>query len=138
MQMSPLEYNRKLKNNSRSLRKNSTRAEIFLWKRLQRKQLLNTQFYRQKPIGNYIVDFYSASATLVIEIDGGQHFDNHYKQKDEERDAYLIRQGLKVLRFTNLDVFQRIDVVVEVIFNAIDECLRSANPPQSPFFKGGR
>ena len=72
-----LEYNRKLKKNSRYLRNNATHSEIFLWKRLQRKQLLNIQFYRQKPIGNYIVDFYAASAKLVVEIDGGQHFDEH-------------------------------------------------------------
>ena len=57
-----------------------TDAEHRLWFRLRRKQLLGLQFYRQKPIGKYIVDFYAPAVALVIEVDGGQHFEEHLRQ----------------------------------------------------------
>jgi very-short-patch-repair endonuclease len=99
-----LHYNKKLKTNARRLRSNSTDAEIVLWSRLRRKQLLNIQFYRQKPIGNYIVDFYAPSAKLVIEVDGSQHFEDCHIKKDKIRDLFMENHGLKVLRFDNLQV----------------------------------
>jgi very-short-patch-repair endonuclease len=114
-----LYYNKKLKFNARSLRTHSTDAENLLWSRLRRKQFCNIQFYRQKPIGNYIVDFYAPKALLVIEVDGGQHFDEGHMQQDQMRDAYLKNQNLKVLRFDNLQVLQSIDNVLEVIFNEL-------------------
>ena len=83
------------------------------------KTLCNVQFYRQKPIGHYIVDFYAPSASLVIEVDGGQHFEIEHRQKDQMRDAYLKMQNLKVLRFDNLQVLQSIDEVLEVVFNLL-------------------
>ena len=67
-------YNKKLKPLSQRLRSKMTDAEITLWSRLRRKQIHNLQFYRQKPLGQYIVDFYCPSARLVIEVDGGQHY----------------------------------------------------------------
>ena len=118
-----LDYNKKLKTNARRLRSNSTDAEILLWLRLRGKQLLNVQFYRQKPIGNYIADFYAPSGKLVIEVDGGQHYEENYLQKDQERDFFMEQQGLKTLRFTNLQVLQSIDDVIDVIFNALDSYL---------------
>ena len=68
-----LPYNKKLKARSRELRSSMTDAEIALWVKLRRKQLHGLQFYRQKPLGKFIVDFYCPAAQLVIEIDGGQH-----------------------------------------------------------------
>ncbi len=112
-------YNQKLKSNARRLRNNSTNAEILLWARLRRKQLLNIQFYRQKPIGNYIADFYAPLAKLVIEVDGGQHFEEDHQQKDKERDLFIEKQGLKVLRFNNLEVLQSINEVTEFIYNTL-------------------
>ena len=88
-----------------------------LWSRIRRKQINDIQFYRQKPIENFIVDFYAPSAKLVIEIDGGQHFEEEHSQKDSRRDAHLQKLGLKVLRFDNLQVLHFIDGVLEVIFN---------------------
>lgn len=118
-----LDYNKKLKTNARRLRSNSTDAEILLWSRLRGKQLLNVQFYRQKPIGNYIADFYAPLGKLVIEVDGGQHYEENYLQKDQERDFFMEQQGLKTLRFNNLQVLQSINDVIDVIFNALDSYL---------------
>ena len=114
-----LPYNKKLKSNSRLLRNNLTEAEKILWSHLRRKQLLNVQFYRQKPIGNYIVDFYAPSAKLIIEVDGGQHFEEHHKQRDDERDRFMEMQGFKVLRFSNRQVLLFTKNVIIMIFNTI-------------------
>ena len=70
-----LSYNKDLKQLSRNLRSNMTDAEMLLWSRIRGKQLKGFQFYRQKIIGKYIADFYCPKASLVIEIDGGQHYD---------------------------------------------------------------
>lgn len=114
-----LYYNQKNKTNSRNLRSNQTDAEILLWSRIRRRQIKNVQFYRQKPIGNFIVDFYAPSAKLVIEVDGGQHFDETYIEQDKKRDWYLKQLNLKVLRFDNLEVLQSIDNVLQAIFEEI-------------------
>ena len=118
-----LDYNKKLKTNAQWLRSHSTRAEILLWTRLRRKQLLNVQFYRQKSIGNYIADFYAPQAKLVIEVDGGQHFEEIHKLKDNKRDFFMEKQGLKILRFNNLEVLKSINEVISVIFETIDKRL---------------
>lgn len=130
-----------LKNHARHLRTNMTDSEHRLWARLRRKQLLGVQVYRQKPIGPYIVDFYAPRVGLVIEVDGAQHFEAEYAARDAQRDAYLRQQGLRVLRFNNIEVLQRIDEVVEVIFRAMEERVGGetarTNPPCPPFAKGG-
>ena len=69
-----LNYNKNLKQVSQKLRGSMTDAELLLWSKLKGKQVKGLQFYRQKIIGNYIVDFYCAKAGLVIEVDGGQHY----------------------------------------------------------------
>ena len=96
-----LQYNPDLKYISRRLRREMTESEQVLWLHLRRKQLLGVRFYRQKPIGNYVVDFYAPEAKLVIEADGSQHLDANHTQNDARRDLFLASQGLKVLRFTN-------------------------------------
>jgi very-short-patch-repair endonuclease len=113
-------YNKKLKSNARQLRKNLTQAETLLWSRLRRKQMLNIQFYRQKPIGNYIVDFYAPSIRLVIEADGSQHNGMLYMQRDRARDLAIESKKLKVLRFDNLQILKSIDSVMSVIFSWIE------------------
>ena len=70
---------------------------------------------RQKVIGNYIVDFYCASANLIIELDGSQHYEAEGKQKDAERDHFFNGQGIRVLRYPNNDVKQRFENVCEDI-----------------------
>ena len=75
------------------------------------------QFYRQKPILNFIVDFYCPAANLVIECDGSQHYTDEGLEADRVRDEALNQLGLKVLRFDNGQVFGEIDGVVEAIYH---------------------
>jgi very-short-patch-repair endonuclease len=111
-----LHYNSRLKTKARSLRANSTDAELRLWYRLRRKQILGVQFYRQKTIGNYIVDFYAPAANLVVEVDGAHHFALSQAKYDKRRSEYLQQQGLTVLRFDDRQVLLQIDSVVQAIF----------------------
>ena len=129
-------YRQNLKQISRTLRTNMTDSEQALWTRLRRKQLKGIQFYRQRPIGDAIVDFYAPKAKLVVEVDGSQHFTPGNIKKDELRSAELEKQGLRVLRFNNLQVLQEIDAVVEAIFEALPE--PGENPPSPPLLKGGK
>ena len=77
-----IKYNRKLKDRARPLRTQITDSERALWGRLRRKQVQSVQFYRQKPIGNYIVDFYAPKAKLVVEVDGSQRNDSEHAAAD--------------------------------------------------------
>lgn len=108
-------YNKNLKQASRN---NMTEAEKLLWSRLRNKQILGLQFYRQKPILNFIVDFYCPAVNLVIECDGSQHFTIEGLEADRIRDEALAQLGLKVLRFDNGQVMGEIDDVVEVILHS--------------------
>jgi very-short-patch-repair endonuclease len=114
-----LKYSPKLKANARQLRQNLTDSELFLWRRLRGKQLAGVQFYRQKPIGGYIVDFYAPKAKLVIEIDGSQHLEVPQAAKDRERDEYLGRLGLMVLRINGRQVLKETEAVMELIFQTL-------------------
>jgi very-short-patch-repair endonuclease len=111
-----IRYNKNLKNLARNLRKNMTDCEKLLWSKIRRKQLKGYKFYRQKVIGNYIVDFYCPRAKLVIELDGGQHFMDEGIERDKERDRYLSSLGLKVLRFTDKEVINELSSVLEKIY----------------------
>jgi very-short-patch-repair endonuclease len=82
-------YNKSLKRFSRSLRSNMTDAEQHLWQRLRNRQLCGVQFYRQKPLLSFIVDFYCPRAKLVIELDGAQHLEAEHRIKDAVRDEEL-------------------------------------------------
>jgi len=109
-------YNKNLKLPSRDLRNNMTDAEQMLWQRLRRKQILGLQFYRQKPILNFIVDFYCPAANLIIECDGGQHYTVEGLDADRVRDEVLAELGLIVLRFDNRQVLTEIEAVLEQIY----------------------
>jgi very-short-patch-repair endonuclease len=102
------------------MRKNSTDAEIRLWPALRLRQLNGFQFYRQRIIVNYIVDFYCPKVKLVIEVDGWQHYHGKTKATDLKRDEYLKQIGIKVLRFSDTDVLTNISGVVENITNNIE------------------
>jgi len=118
-----LPYNPNNKANARKLRANMTDAERILWSHVRRKQILGVQFYRQKPLANFIVDFYAAKIHLVIEIDGGQHFDKKHQQDDNKRDVILNGLGLKVLRFDNHQVMTQTDEVVHHICRVVESLL---------------
>ena len=118
-------YNKNLKQASRDLRNNMTDVEQLLWQRLRRKQILGLQFYRQKPILNFIVDFYCPAANLVIECDGGQHYTAEGLEADRARDQALAQLGLNVLRFDNRQILTKIDGVVEKIYCVVNLRLES-------------
>jgi len=86
-----------------------TDAEKHLWAKIKMKQLKGYQFYRQKPIGDYIVDFFCPKEKLVVEIDGSQHLSDETVECDRIRDEYLSSLGLRVLRFTNTDVLKHVE-----------------------------
>jgi len=119
-------YGRKLKQFSRALRSNMTDAEQHLWQRIRNKQICGVQFYRQKSLLSFIVDFYCPKARLVIELDGSQHFELDHQAKDHVRDAQLAAIGLRVLRFDDRQVLLESDAVLAVIYGVVVERL---NPP---------
>ena len=132
-----LKYSAHLKNTARQLRKNPTDSEAALLSRLRNKQLLGIQFYRQKPIGEYVVDFYAPRVKLVVEVDGSQHMENGHALKDGNRDKYLASLGLKVLRFNSREALKGIDTVVGEIYRVVAEKLNPEIPPGPPLPKGG-
>jgi very-short-patch-repair endonuclease len=116
-----LPYNPELTNRAKEMRKNPTVAERKLWEYLRTFPL---KIQRQKPIDNFIVDFYCAKLKLVIEVDGDSHFTESGLAYDQERTKVLNGYGLKVLRFTNDEVLQNHEGVCEQI-----RCLIPPNPP---------
>jgi very-short-patch-repair endonuclease len=110
-----LPHNTNLTKYSQNLRCKPTDAERKLWSKLRLKQLKGYQFYRQRVIGNYIVDFCSPSLKLVIEVDGSQHYSDKGVATDKIRDKYLQDCGLRVLRFNDYEVLTNINGVVENI-----------------------
>ncbi|MCX7121900.1 MAG: DUF559 domain-containing protein [Gammaproteobacteria bacterium] len=114
-----LPYSPRTKKFSQQLRNDMTDAEKLLWRYIRYKQLHDIQFYRQKPIGDYIVDFYAPAVKLVIEIDGGQHFLDEGLRKDRIRDAYLSSLKLTVLRFDNWQVLRSVGDVLNEIYRQI-------------------
>ncbi len=109
--------NSKLTGKAKTLRKNMTKEERHLWYDFLK--TLSVTVNRQKVIGNYIVDFYIASSKIVIELDGSQHYEDKGVENDIKRDAYLNDLGIKVLRYSNLDINQRFESVCEDILNCI-------------------
>ena len=107
--------NRKLTPNAQKLRKGMTKQERHLW--YDCLKLLPITVHRQKVIGPYIVDFYVASASTVIELDGSQHYEECGLASDFERDTYLQSLGITVLRYSNADVNYRFDAVCQDIWN---------------------
>jgi very-short-patch-repair endonuclease len=122
-------YNPILKHRSQNLRKNSTLSEILLWQHLKGRKMKGYQFMRQKPINNYIVDFYCSKLQLIIEVDGETHLYDGAQEKDEIRQNKLESLGLQFLRFDDLLVKQNIEAVVISIEEWITEFeLKKSNP----------
>ncbi len=116
-----LPYDKSLKQFAQQLRENMTEAEKHLWWKTRMRQVKGLIFYRQKPIGDYIVDFYCPKARLAIEIDGSHHLVGETMEYDRIRDNYLSELGLTVLRFTNTEVLTNIRGVLEKIEGEISE-----------------
>ena len=112
-----MKYNHQNVKLARNLRKEMTPWERKLWYCFLSKYPV--RFQRQKTIGKYIVDFYCAKANLVVELDGGGHYNDQSQKYDYQRTVYLEQQGLKVIRFCNLDVDKKFYSVCTVIDNQI-------------------
>ena len=117
-------YNKYLKQPSRNLRNQMTEAEQILWQRLKRKQILGMQFYRQKPLLNFIVDFYCPAVKLIIECDGSQHYTAEGLAADQIRDHALSQLGLRILRFDNRQDLLETDLVCQIIATHISQALK--------------
>ena len=111
----------KLKGTPKFPKPKMTGAKIILWSKLRTKQEVDAQFYKQKTIGKYKVDFYSPEAKLVIELDSGQYNIESVKVKERDKDDYLKRKGLKVLRIENIKVRRNIKNVIQEIKNQVSE-----------------
>jgi very-short-patch-repair endonuclease len=116
-----INYNPALKAYARDLRKNGTKGEALLWKKVLRaKNMEGYQFNRQFPIGNYIVDFICRKLNLIIEIDGSSHLTKG--PEDKEREDFLENLGFTILHFPEMEIVHRIDDVIKDIYHAI-KCL---------------
>ncbi|MBW4642032.1 MAG: endonuclease domain-containing protein [Goleter apudmare HA4340-LM2] len=112
----------------RTLRNDSTPAETKIWAKLRGRQVENCKFRRQYSIGAFVVDFYVPELKLAIEIDGDSHFQPDAIEYDKERQLFLATKGICVVRFTNEQVYQQLDEVVEAIAQTIYQ-LRQSTPP---------
>ncbi|MEQ6166692.1 endonuclease domain-containing protein [Ekhidna sp. MALMAid0563] len=128
-------YNPKLKELSRQLRKNSTLSEVLLWNELKGKKMYGYQFMRQKPILNYIVDFFCSKLRLVIEVDGDSHNHEDANKADQTRQKEIEKLGIRFLRFDDLDVKHNMSNVLRTIESFILDFEDKGQPP-TPFTKG--
>ena len=115
MSMDFLPYNPRLKQIARQLRQNMTRSEILLWQCLKNKQMHGYDFDRQRPIDEYVVDFYCKQLGLAIEIDGASHDGDEAQEQDRYRQARLEAIRVRFLRFRDEDVRYQLDDVLRAI-----------------------
>jgi very-short-patch-repair endonuclease len=108
-----------------------TPAERIIWYAVRAHRLNGAGFRRQVPIGPYIADLLSHAAMLIIEIDGGQHFEDVHESRDAVRDAYLNAKGFRVLRFNNREVMTNRHGVLTRIAEALGEAAPSLPSPAS-------
>ena len=100
---------------ARQLRINQTDCEQLLWQKLRSRQIAHLKFRRQFPCPPYVLDFYCAELKLAIELDGGQHYEKQGLTYDQRRTNHLYHQGIQVIRFSNLEILQQMDDVLEQI-----------------------
>jgi very-short-patch-repair endonuclease len=123
-------YNPELKQLAKELRKNMTLSEVLLWNELKQKNILGIDFDRQRPIGEYIVDFYCKELSLAIEIDGDTHIYRY--DYDESRQKELENMGVHFLRFEDIEVKKNMNNVLRVIENWIEK----NKPTPCPYQEG--
>jgi len=121
---------------AKELRKNMTPAEKMLWRFLRGRQLCGLKFYRQVPIDRFIVDFYCSSKNLIIEVDGSVHDNEEQRSWDGEREIFLQRKRLRILRFRNNQVLREIDMVLKSIANSCGK--NYVSPLSAPAVTDGR
>ena len=121
------------------LRNDAPKAERLLWWRFRGKQVDGLKFRRQYGVGDYVIDLYCPAAKLAVEVDGESHFDPVAEAKDARRQAFVQSFGIHVLRFTNPEVYEKLDAVVDEIWRVATERASKLrrNPRQSPLGEGG-
>ena len=133
-----LYYNPALKDKARKLRNNSTLAEVLLWNEIKKKKLKGYDFHRQKPIDNYIVDFFCFKLMLAIEIDGISHATK--VEEDEIRQKKLESFGIRFLRFDDYQVKMDMESVIKTIEKWIEKKSLIHTPTRlrqvTPLFRG--
>lgn len=117
--MTYIPYNKNLKENARRLRKEMTPPERKLW--YEYLKHIEYPVKRQKPIANYIADFYCSKLRLVIEVDGSQHYTKEGMEYDKIRTAVIENYGIRVLRFTNYEVLKEFENVCRKIDEVIEQ-----------------
>ena len=119
---------------SRDLRRDQTDAERKLWSKLRNRRLAGVKFVRQEPVGPYFVDFLCRERRLVVEIDGATHSTDDEIASDARRTALLEQQGFRVVRFTNAEVYDNLDSVLETLLHAMrtSDASRSTDRPLTP------
>jgi very-short-patch-repair endonuclease len=118
----------KTRERAQTLRREMTKAEAILWKKLRGQQVFNARFRKQHPIDPYIADFVCAKAKLIIELDGETHSTAEERAHDARRTAFLENQGWRVVRFWNAEVYQNIDGVVATIEQALSVAFEGVRP----------
>ncbi|MEL1243172.1 endonuclease domain-containing protein [Flavobacterium sp. DGU11] len=121
MKRKVIPYNPQLKELARQLRNGSTKAEVILWQKLKNKQMYGYDFHRQKPVGNYILDFFCYELMLGIEVDGYSHELIEIYNKDIIKEASVNDFGITVLRFSDFQVLKDTDNVIRAIEGYIIE-----------------
>ncbi len=117
---------------ARALRRRQTRAEELLWEALRARRLCGVKFRRQHPFDKFILDFFCPHFQLAIEVDGPVHDDADHRNYDEARAVFLTERGVRVLRFTNSDIENRLSWVLEVIQTALVNNAKANNAPMPP------
>jgi len=120
---------------ARELRARQTDAENLLWGLLRNRRLLGLKFRRQYPLRPYILDYYCHEAKLAIELDGGQHAEQHHY--DQQRTAQLESRGILVLRFWNNEMLQQTESVLEKIYLVLEQRTPSSPALLPPAGEGG-
>ena len=128
-------YNPKLKELARQLRNDSTKTEIFLWLKLKGKQMYGYDFHRQKPIDNYILDFFCYELMLGIEVDGFSHEFLEVYNKDTIKEKRMNVLGITVLRFSDEQVLKDMENVIRAIeFYIFEYEKHTPNPSNSSYY----
>ena len=107
------------KQKRRQLRNNLTQAERVVWAKLRDKQMGGHKFRRQYSVDSYVVDFYCPVLKLAVEIDGDSHFEEGVEAYDQQRQAFIENFGIRFLRFTNREVFENLEGVLEAIRQSV-------------------
>jgi len=129
-------YNRESEKLKRKmLRENLSQAEVLLWSKLKGKGLNNYKFRRQYSVGKFVIDFYCPKSKMAIEIDGDSHFVEGAKERDRERQTIIETFGITFLRFTNREIYENIDGVLDKIVEHI-KIRHSITPPYSSPYQG--